>query len=270
MIEYSKLKNFPSVHYISIEESEDRRTLLHKKFEQYGVTNLNPHIFKRYRDEDHIIVSEFLERIGQWRLSQGSRGPVTSHLKAVKDWYYSTDEPYAFFCEDDLSLETVDYWNFTWEEFVSNLPSDWECVQLCWIRHRFFHFGCHIRTRCWCDWSACAYLISREYAKKIIDNYHCDDKFYLDLKGWDAELRDENFVVPVVETIMFSSIGKVYSFPLFVEDIHGCQSSYLDLADTETIVGGQCDPLHFESYTHTMNWWKETGKNLKAYELKEN
>ena len=33
-----------------------------------------------------------------------------------------------------LSLKTVNYWNFTWNEFVSSLPEDWDCVQLLLIR----------------------------------------------------------------------------------------------------------------------------------------
>lgn len=263
-----KLKNFPPVHFISIEETVERRNLLIQKFKDVGINNVTPHIFKRYKNEDHVIVSEFLNRIGQWRLSEGSRGPVTSHLKAVKQWYYETDEPYAFFCEDDLSLETIDYWNFTWDQFFERLPKDWECVQLAWIREYLFHYGDKFRNRCWCDWSACAYLISREHARKLIETYHPDDKFYLDTKGNDVQGRAENFIVPVVETIMFSSFGPIYSFPLFVEDIYGCKSSYLDLmGETAQNLNGQCDHYHIRSHDEIIEWWKTKGKNLKANEL---
>lgn len=263
-----KLKNFPSVHFISIEETVERRNLLIEKFKSVGVTNITPHIFKRYKDEDHVIVSQFLDRIGDWRLSEGSRGPVTSHLKAIKEWYYSTDEPYAFFCEDDLSLETVKYWNFTWEEFFENLPKDWECVQLTWIREDLFYFGDKFRNRCWCDWSACSYLISREHARKLIENYHPDEKFYLDYRGIDSYSRSENFIVPVVETIMFSNFGPIYSFPLFVEDIHNCSSSYTNLIPYNgTPIAGQCDNYHLKSHDGVLNWWENKGRYLNVNQL---
>ena len=125
-----KFEGFPSVNFISVTECEDRRNLLYKKFGEYGITNVTPHIYDRYKDEDHDIRSELLDR-----LSIGSRGPVTSHLKAVKEWYYETDEPYTIICEDDLGFQTVQYWNFTWKEFFESLPPDWGCVQLLSLIH---------------------------------------------------------------------------------------------------------------------------------------
>ena len=259
----TKLNNFPPVHFISIEETIERRNLLIEKFKNYGVENITPHIFKRYKNEDHEIESEFLERIGQWRLSEGSRGPVTSHLKAIKEWYLNTEDPYAFFCEDDLSLESVKYWNFNWEQFFERLPKDWECVQLSWIREDFFYYGCNLRNRFWCDWSACAYLISREHARKLIENYHPDNKFYLDYKGYDLEQRSENFIVPVVETIIFSNFGPIYSFPLFGEDVYECSSSYLDLVGGDVnLHNGQCDEFHLYSHNSLIEWWKNIGQYL--------
>jgi len=100
-----KLVNFPKIHYISVTDEVDRRSLLERKFETYGISKerLIPHIFDRYDDSKHNIKCEY----NDWKLSIGSRGPVTSHLKAIRDWYENTNEPYAFFCEDDLSLESV-------------------------------------------------------------------------------------------------------------------------------------------------------------------
>ena len=151
----NKFKDFPSVNFISIKETEDRRNLLYEKFKEHGITNVTPHIYDRYNDEEHKIESKLLHR-----LSMGSRGPVTSHLKAIKEWYYTTDEPYTFMCEDDLGFQTVKYWSFTWKEFFDNLPEDWGCVQLGLLREDFYTFSVGLRNRCWCDWSGVAYLIS--------------------------------------------------------------------------------------------------------------
>ena len=266
-----KLKNFPKINYISVSDDSRRRDLLENKFEKYGIPkeHLVPHIFERYKEEDHVIKSEFLEQIGEWKLSVGSRGPVTSHLKAIKTWYNTTDEPYAFFCEDDLGLDTVKYWNFTWEEFFNSLPENWGCVQLVQLREdKIFSFGMGLRNRCWCDWSACAYLITREHAKQLIENYYYDDSFFhLDLKGTDVHGREDWAKIPVVETIIFSSLTRVYTCPLFVEDVNGCSSSYTSLMG---ISSGQCDVNHKDSYDIIMNWWKNTAKNYSVEQLKTN
>lgn len=250
-----KLKNFPKVHYVSVVDDAARRDLLHKKFLNYGVSEnkLIPHLFERYNDEDHNVVLNTME---QYKLSIGSRGPVTSHLKAIREWYESTDESYAFFCEDDLSLETVKYWDFTWQEFFDFLPNDWDCVQLVLLRESFNLFSNGLRNRCWCDWSACAYLITRRHAKNLIENYYPfgSDTFYLDNKSIDLHGRRESLQIPVVETTIFTNFGDggIYSCPLFLEDVVNCNSSYINLMGSKV---GQCDVNHENSYKYYLNWW---------------
>lgn len=258
----NKLNNFPPVHFISVDDSIERRELLLHKFEKFGITNVTPHIYKRYKDEDHVIESDLLHR-----LSIGSRGPVTSHLKAIREWYENTNEEVAFFCEDDLSLETVKYWNFTWQDFYENLPKDWGCIQLAWLREGddYYRFSIGFRNRCWCDWSGCAYLITREHARLLVENYYYDDAFHLNLVGEGADQREEWARVPVIETIIFSPVTKVYGIPLFVEDVIECKSSYLGLVGNQ--VGGQCDVHHMQSYLNTKYWWQTTGQLYKFDKL---
>jgi len=252
----NKLKNFPPVHFISTTDSEERRNLLYKKFDEYDITNVSPHIFKRYEEGDYILNGDLIDKM----VGPG-RGPLTSHLRAIKGWYYGTDEPYAFFCEDDLSFDTVKYWNFTWKEFFDKLPKDWECVQLCWVREKYRNFSIEFRNRCWCDWSGCAYLISREYAKKVVENYYYDDEFHLDITGNDIEHRPEWAKIPVIETVIFSSVGRVYGFPLFVEDVFNCHTTWR---------WGSGNEVNIYSHLETMGWWKGKGQFLELDEIFKN
>ena len=123
-----KLLDFPSVNYISLDESVDRRDSLRKQFYYCGIERTRELLSKRFKYCDDKVYGEQLHI-----LDDGTIGCVVSHIKMIKKWYEETDEDYAFFCEDDLSLETVQYWNFTWEEFMNILPSKWECIQLCLI-----------------------------------------------------------------------------------------------------------------------------------------
>jgi hypothetical protein len=254
----NKLKGLPPVHFISITDTPERREVLCKKFKRWGIENETPHIFDRYVDEDHKIESDMLDR-----LSIGSRGPVTSHLKAIREWYENTDEEIAFFCEDDLGFDSVQYWNFNWKQFFAELPSDWGCVQLALIRRYFDHFMVGLRSRCWCDWSACAYIINRKHAGLLLENYYSSDVFTLNLVGDSVDIRVDWAKVPTVETIIFSPVTGIYSAPLFVEDINNCKSTYLHLVEDDVdISSGQADHDHISSYQYAMDWWKNTGKNL--------
>ena len=55
-------------------------------------------------------------------MSSGEIGCTTSHLKAIKHWLETSDSSYAIIMEDDCSLETVQCWNFTWDDFIAYTP----------------------------------------------------------------------------------------------------------------------------------------------------
>ena len=243
-----KLSGLKTVYYVSLEESDDRQQNLERQFAENGVTNVRSIISKRFSECDDVLTGKYL-----YQLNDGTKGCCVSHLKAIKEWYDTTDEDYGFFCEDDLSLETVDYWNFTWNEFIENLPEDWGCVQLLCIRGEFNDVK--IRDRCWDDWAATAYILKRDYVKYLIDNYIVDETYHLELK--DAE------VMPLIENILFTSAGKVYTIPMFVEDI----------SFTSTFEGGDGDVKdgqkrnHYYTHDYIINWWKDNGPNTTIEEL---
>lgn len=199
----SKLNEFPTVYYLSLEESTDRQKNIESQFLKYGITPKSI-ISKRFSESDDKVFGKYL-----YTLNDGTKGCCVSHLKAINQWYENTDDDYGFFCEDDLSLETVEYWDFTWEEFIERIPEDAECVQLLTIRDNYDTF--ELRERKWDDWGVTAYIITRDYAKKIIDTFIKDDCYHLEIPNQD--------VMPLIENILFASVGKTYTVPLFVENI---------------------------------------------------
>jgi len=244
----SKLDNFPSVYYISLEESKDRQKNIE---DQFGLYNIDTRaiISKRFAECNDKVTGPLVDV-----LDAGTKGCVVSHLKMIEKWYNETDEDYAFFCEDDLSLETIDYWNFTWEEFIESLPEDAECVQLCCVRPD--EIDIQLRERTPYDWSVTAYILTRDYAKKIIDRYCLEDSYHL-------EIYDTEFY-PMPESVLFFGIGKVYSINLFVED-QKLKSTFAEVNKLET---GQKE-YHTETYHHVMNWWKSNGKNANIISKKD-
>jgi len=258
----NKLNNFPPINVISIEESIGRRNNIQKYFDQYNLKNINYRIFSRYKEGDCKLTGSKVNK-----LSFGGIGPITSHLKAIKEWLFTTNDEYAFFCEDDLSLETVKFWNFNWEQFYSNIPKNYGIVQLVVVREpeTFYRFGDRFRNRCWCDWSAAGYLITRKFAKKLIENYYPKDTFNLEYVGVDKSHRNDNFLIPTVETVLFTDFGEkdmsVYSFPLFAEDIENCVTTNLDNLKSKI----NNSPYNFYSYQETIKFWKNIQKHHLDY-----
>ena len=246
----NNLKGFPKAYFISLEESLDRQKNLKKQFLEYGI-QITPVISKRFSESNDNVCGKYL-----FQLNPGTAGCSVSHLKSIKKWYDETEDEYAFFCEDDLSLETVQHWDFTWEEFVTSLPNDWDVVQLLTIREDFGDFK--IRERYWDDWSATAYILKRDYAKKLIDTYIRDNVYFLEIPNCE--------VMPLIENILFTTLGKCYTVPLFVEEIE-FESTFTKEQDNDVNVGQKRN--HYHASKSVLEYWKSKNKPTVSVEKTE-
>jgi GR25 family glycosyltransferase involved in LPS biosynthesis len=250
----NKLLNFPSVYCTTLEESIDRQDSIKKQFIDFDINTNQIIPSKRYQKSNDIIVGKHTHY-----LDKATLGCVCSHLRMIKKWYDETNEDYAFFCEDDLSFETVQYWNFSWKDFVDNLPKNWDCVQLICIGEHLNPI--QFRKRYWDDWSVGAYILNRKYAKLLIDSF-------IDGNVFKLEFPQDHFWAPLAENLIYYAPEtliefdnlkyNVYSFPLFVENIK-FNSTFDEFPEHKE--------HHVESYNSTIYWWKNTGKNLTLKQL---
>lgn len=240
----NKLEGFPPIYYISLEESTDRRENLENQFKEHGITNYTPMIFKRFAECNDVIHGPYV-----YTLYNNNKGASTSHLKSIRKWLTETDEPYGVFVEDDISFKTVQYWNFTWKDFMNHLPDDWEAVQLMWVRTHMVDI--EFRERYIDDWSASAFMIKRSYGQKLVDKFVIgDEEFNYDM----GELQ------PIVENILYTS-GKVYTVPLLIEETTLPTTSInTPEEDPNLIINGQVEN-HHTSYDEVLNWWKNNSNN---------
>lgn len=251
----NKLEGLPTIHYISLEDSIERRSNLENWFKRFNITDYIPHIFKRFEKYNYTLKGTYVHL-----LEHHSKGPITSHLLLLKDWYENTTEPYTLIVEDDLSLEPVNYWNFTWKEFFQSLPKDWNCVQFVIVREYYCN-DYIFEDRKERDWCAAAYLIKREYAKLLLDLYYYDEIFNLEIENLHYP--------PVVEHILFTNKPGTYCFPLFVEDCFNTKSSLLPENAHVQLINGQGE-YHHHSYVSVMNWWKTKGLNFTISDIFQN
>ena len=194
-----KLKNFGPLYYINLDGQPERDTAMQSMCKYW---ELNPTRISAF-DGRNSSLNHILEGSHDIGISSGEVGCVTSHLKAIKQWYETTDTPYAIFAEDDVSFDTARFWKFTWDEFVEKLPYDWDVVQLAIINPGVVYASMHAR---WVnDFSTACFMVTRHHAKKLIDHHCVGDKFRLD-QGVKPR--------PVADDLIYNC-GRTYAIPLF-------------------------------------------------------
>ncbi len=246
-----KFKNFPVVHYVSLDECENRREILQHSFDKCGIKRVHPILSPRFYESNDLFTGNYLAE-----MDGGTIGCAISHLKALKHFYYQTNDDYGFFCEDDILLDIAEYWNFTWEDFINHLPDEWDTVQLMFVRGNIENSrAVHLRRRYWDDWGATAYIMTREHAKKIIDEYTRGVVFNLHIKYTD--------ITPLVENILFTFPGRNYTIPIFTENTKEINSTFTpeDFSDTSEIFQGQ-KLGHYFSNQYLMKWWRDNGHKV--------
>lgn len=264
----NKLTGIPSIHCISLEESSERRKFFVEQFTKYGVEDkISFHISERFGEVKEIL--EFEDEFDN-KSCDGNKSIFVAHLKNIKKWYDNSDEEYALFCEDDLSLQPIKYWSFTWEDLMDHLPNDWECVQLTYTGDTFHKDLIRLQKRRWYFWGIQAFLVKREYAKKLLDNYYRHDRIIMKVqdpepyyyKGYDF-FPDFN-KYPYAESLLLRGIGKVYALPILAEDVNFPATFFLNNPD---FYKEKQKPGHFESYNISLNWWKTKGYKKSIKEL---
>lgn len=239
-----KLQGFPYVICLSLDESEQRRNHLKQEFDNYAIKHkflVSP----RFHDTSYQVIGEHSDS-----LNPGTKGCAISHIQAMEMFIDSLNSDYCLICEDDLSLETIEYWDFEWQEFMSSLPDDWDVIQLMIISDRFDTFK--LKPRGGYEWGASAYLIKKSHARKIVEYCSALESFNV----YKLEVPGNSYLQPLVENIVFAS-GTTYSVPLFVENTKFA-STFVD-KDSDVKDGQKNN--HELSRETVLNYWKSKKKN---------
>jgi len=168
-----QLNNFPTVYYLSLKDSVDRQRDIES---QLSVRGVNFRMIEGY-DGRIVDIREQLNisgpHVGTNQITSEVLSVGVSHVNMIRRWYEETDEEVGFFCEDDINFSLVDYWNFNFNYFIAQLPSDWKVIQLSLIKETPINWSdMRMRRKRWNDWSCCAYIINREYARQVVEDYY--------------------------------------------------------------------------------------------------
>ena len=237
-----KLQNFGPIYCINLDEQPERWDYMEQQFEYWELSDYHRVSAYDGREDD---LGDILKGRYPEHMTSGEVGCVTSHLKAIKHWYETSDSPYAIIMEDDCNLDTVRYWNFTLQDAVSRFPYDWDLVQLAIICTGDVHVKIHKRFVN--EFSTACYVITRHHAEKMI-RLHCrGDKYKL-----DNGVRPR----PVADDLLYNS-GNSYSIPFLLYKIELGSSIHPDHIDT----------FHKGNHQAIMNFWETSGASFTIDDL---
>ena len=151
-----KLKGLPPVYIINLDGEPHRWKAAEDMLKYWEVKDYTRISAYDGRDDD---LSDILKGRYPEQMTSGEVGCTTSHLKAIKHWYETSDTPYAVIMEDDFDLDIVRCWSFTWSNFIAKMPYDWDVIQLAIICTGGLHVTLHRRFVN--DFSTACYIISR-------------------------------------------------------------------------------------------------------------
>jgi len=237
-----KLKNFGPIYYLNLDDQPERRQYMEDQFKYWEIEDYTRISAYDGRDDDlgSILKGRYPDNV-----TSGEVGCITSHLRAIKHWYETSDSPYAVIMEDDCNLDLVKYWDFTWTDFYSRLPYDWDVVQLAIICTGNIYVALHKRFVN--DFSTACYIITRHHAEKLIRHHIRGDKYKLD-----------NGIKPraVADDLVYNS-GNTFSIPLLLYKLELGSSIHPE----------HIDIFHRNSHDGILNFWQQNGANLTIENL---
>ena len=237
-----KLQGIGPIYYLNLDGQPERKEYVEEQFSYWEIKNHTRISGYDGRNDD---LSDIISGRYPDNMSSGEIGCTTSHLKAIKYWIETSDSPYAIFMEDDVDLELVRYWDFTWKDFYSQVPYDWDVIQLAIICTGPLHVKLHKRFVN--DFSTAAYMITRHHAEKLLKYHIRGDKYKLDNGCKPRAVADD---------LIYNS-GNTYSIPLLLYRIQLGSSIHPEHVDI----------FHKSSHDGLLEFWKQNGAGLNIKDL---
>lgn len=235
-----KLNNFGPVYLINLKDHTHRLKNAKKEFAKYNITDYTviEAIDGRNNDLSDIVDGKYP------KLKPSEIGCIASHFKALKHWIDTSDSEYAIIMEDDFSFDTVQFWNFNWDEVLGSIPRSADIVQFIMIKNNPVKFSLHKKDKfnknsvMTYAWSTACYLIKREYAKTLLKLHTSGDKYKLDSYGFTNQAAD----------VILYNLGNAYSFPIFTH-----------MLDAKNSINSAHSDFHTKSKNNIDSWWSTNG-----------
>lgn len=240
------------IYWLTVDGAQNRHQHMINQFTEHAVNYQALVTAYPTRDIRKLVPnSQYLDDISDRDISI-----ILSHLNLIKKFYYETTSDMVLIFEDDVDFSLTNYWQFTLQDVISRLPANWNIIQLCLIRDEDL-YDVKFRKMRDSDWGLSSYMVSRKYAKILIDQYCRGDYYNIDIVTSHFKL------LPCVEAVLFClDFSNIYTFPIFKENLNIPSTYFKD--------GSIPQPnktLNAKSGQEITNWWHTYGstKNLDYF-----
>jgi GR25 family glycosyltransferase involved in LPS biosynthesis len=231
------LKDFGPIYVINLKSKEDRLNNIKKEFNKHGVKD---YTIIEAVDGSNEDLSLLVDNPSSVKISNNEIACTVSHLKTIKHWLDTSKSEYAIIIEDDLILDTVNDWQWTWNEFLSKIDLDYNMLQLSIIHNGRVNTSLHYREVR--DSSTACYLIKRSWAERLVNTYIQNDKVVFKTMLGPTAVADY--------LIYHEAI--CLAFPLFTYSLDFGSSINEEHVDT----------IHKKSRQEVLDFWKTKPKTL--------
>ena len=209
--------NLP-IYYLNLNNRTDRRDSMESQFQRWAITDytrvsVDKYFYKDYDDWKHKLITLYPPE----KYDHPRNISITlNQFDTLIDWYYSNKSEYCIIMEDDLCLDTIEYWNFDWDYLMENLPCNWDCIQLYVASFNKLNLNLS-RRHVGCHGSAC-YMVTRHYVEKLMKMFCYEDKYIINYNyGYDGGSKWHSIpeCQPTSPDFVPYNIGVTYTFPLF-------------------------------------------------------
>jgi GR25 family glycosyltransferase involved in LPS biosynthesis len=202
----SLINNIDGIYWINLERSNERRKNMEKILGYFdGIKNIRINAIdgniEKNICEKYFSLDSMEKKYPKY--SNQEYAILLSHLNAIYAFVRSNDKIYniGFICEDDVSLDFIDYWKIDLKTVIENAPKDWEIIMLGYFTLKLKR---ELYEKWDNEWSAISYLV----------NYNIKNKLDL-LKKNEKWICCENDLM-VSDNYIFSKCKTyVYKYPYF-------------------------------------------------------
>lgn len=245
------MKNNIAVRIISLIDSKKRRKYMESQlkplFNNFKFFDAYDGRVTDYKNKEGITVSYVNQ------LDSGQIATVVSHLKCIEEWYLEDNTNYLLIFEDDMDLSNTKNFNFSIDKLSESFPLNFDIVQLSLIKEKNNPISDNdmiLNKWRYFNWSAGSYILSRKYAKYLLDYFFVGSNINLTIKNSN--------IIPLIENVLFSISDNAYTLPLFYENTNFESTFYPNFVSTK-------NKTHQEdSAIFVKNWWN---KNINITDI---
>ena len=209
MLKYDKsekLKNFPHVYYVNLDNRTDRREYMEKQFEFWRLDftriSSSKYAASKAKEWGPNKVSGVIKDMPAYVV-----GNAVTHLDFMKEWLNNSTDPWLLLMEDDYDLNLIRYWNFNWDYLMNRVPYDWDCLQIGFESTRFIPFFLHPKLN---HTYFGPVILQRDYVEKIVDMHVDGDKWNFERVVGDSKFGQSCGTVDY----FIGHSGRTYCIPL--------------------------------------------------------